>query len=77
MRFVYLEAGSGARRTVSSEMIRAVKKTCHIHIIVGGGIRSSSQAKALADAGASLIVTGTIAEKASVSRLRAIIRALS
>lgn len=77
MRFVYLEAGSGARRTVSSEMIQAVKKTCHIHIIVGGGIRSPSQAKALADAGASLIVTGTIAEKASVARLRAIIRALS
>ena len=76
MRFVYLEAGSGARKTVSPEMVRAVNRTCHMNIIAGGGIKTASQGKELVDAGARLIVTGTIAEKASRARLRAIIRAI-
>jgi len=77
MRFVYLEAGSGAKRTVPPEMVRTVKDACKIRIITGGGIRTPSQAKSLADAGAQVIVTGTIAEKASMRKLREIIRAIS
>lgn len=77
MRFVYLEAGSGARRAVSPEMVHAVKEATRLKIIVGGGIKTPSQAKSLVEAGARLIVTGTIAEKASVAKLRSIIRALS
>jgi len=76
MRFVYLEAGSGAKKTVPPQMVGAVKKTCRIHIITGGGIRTPAQARALVDAGAHLIVTGTIAEKASIRKLREIIRAI-
>jgi phosphoglycerol geranylgeranyltransferase len=76
MRFVYLEAGSGAKKTVPPQMVAAVKKTCRIHIITGGGIRTPTQARALVDAGAHLIVTGTIAEKASIRKLREIIRAI-
>lgn len=76
MRFVYLEAGSGAKKTVSPQMVDAVKKICRIHIITGGGIRTPAQARALVDAGTHLIVTGTIAEKASVRKLREIIRAI-
>jgi phosphoglycerol geranylgeranyltransferase len=76
MRFVYLEAGSGARQAVSPEMVRAVNQTCHMNIIAGGGIKTPSQAKQLVAAGASLIVTGTVAEKASIARLRSIIRAM-
>ncbi len=76
MRFVYLEAGSGAKKTVSPQMVHAVKETSRMHIIVGGGIKTPLQAKALVEAGAGLIVTGTIAEKASVARLLAIIRAI-
>jgi phosphoglycerol geranylgeranyltransferase len=77
MRFVYLEAGSGATRAVSPEMVHAVKEASRIYVIAGGGIKNPSQAKALVEAGASLIVTGTVAEKASVKKLRAIIRAIS
>ena len=77
MRFVYLEAGSGAKRIVPPEMVRAVKDTCRMRIIAGGGIRTPSQARSLVDAGAHLIVTGTIAEKASVRKLSEIIRAVS
>jgi phosphoglycerol geranylgeranyltransferase len=76
MRFAYLEAGSGARDIVPVEMVKTVKKNSNIHIIVGGGIRSPTQARALADAGAQLIVTGTVSEQASVERVRRIIEVL-
>jgi phosphoglycerol geranylgeranyltransferase len=76
MRFVYLEAGSGAKKAVPPQMVTAIKKTCRIHIVVGGGIRTPAQARALVRAGAQLIVTGTVAEKASVRKLRGIIRAI-
>jgi len=76
MRFVYLEAGSGAKYNVSPQMVSAVRKMCDMRIVVGGGIRTPVQAKSLAMAGANVIVTGTIAEKASVRRLREIIKAL-
>jgi phosphoglycerol geranylgeranyltransferase len=77
MRFVYLEAGSGARMSVSPEMVSEVKKTCRMHIVAGGGIRTPQQARSLVDAGAHLIVTGTVAENKSVRKLRNIIRAIS
>ncbi|MGB9740441.1 MAG: geranylgeranylglyceryl/heptaprenylglyceryl phosphate synthase [Candidatus Bathyarchaeia archaeon] len=63
MRFIYLEAGSGAKKPVPPEMIRAVKKYVDVPIIVGGGIRSREQALAAASAGADVIVTGNIVER--------------
>jgi len=77
MRFVYLEAGSGAKQIVPPQMVRTVREACRMHIVTGGGIRTASEAKSLVDAGAQLIVTGTIAERASVRKLREIIRAIS
>lgn len=65
MHFAYFEAGSGARQTVSPEMVRLTKQVTSIPLIVGGGIKTSDQAKALAKAGASIIVTGTLTEKES------------
>jgi len=65
MHFIYLEAGSGAEKPVPVEMIREVKKTVDIPIIVGGGIRSGVQAKKAVEAGANIIVTGTVVEVAS------------
>lgn len=76
MRFAYLEAGSGARDTVPVEMVKTVAGNSNIHIIAGGGIRNPSQAKALANAGAQLIVTGTVSEKSSVETVRKIIKVL-
>jgi len=63
MRFVYLEAGSGAPAPVPGEMVRAVRSSLRIPLIVGGGIRSGPDAKALLDAGADVLVTGTITEE--------------
>jgi len=63
MECVYLEAGSGASKPVSEEMVGRVRRRIDIPLIVGGGIRDGQTAKALADAGADVIVTGTAAEK--------------
>jgi len=64
MRFVYLEAGSGASRPVPPEMISLVKRVIDVPLIVGGGIRTAKQAKTAVDAGADIVVTGTAIEKA-------------
>jgi phosphoglycerol geranylgeranyltransferase len=62
MRFVYLEAGSGAKQTVQPEMIGVVKQVLSVPLIVGGGIRTGKQAKEIANAGADIVVTGTLTE---------------
>jgi phosphoglycerol geranylgeranyltransferase len=64
MRFVYLEGGSGAANPVPPEMIRTVKQYTNVKLIVGGGIRTKEAAYAAASAGADIIVTGNIIEKA-------------
>jgi len=66
MRFIYLEAGSGARKPVPSGMIRAVKNYIDVPLIVGGGIKTRKQALTAAAAGADIIVTGNIVENAEV-----------
>jgi phosphoglycerol geranylgeranyltransferase len=60
---VYLEAGSGAERPVSNEMIQAIREEVEIPIVVGGGIRDGETAREKTDAGADVIVTGTVVEE--------------
>ncbi|MFN4133517.1 MAG: geranylgeranylglyceryl/heptaprenylglyceryl phosphate synthase, partial [Candidatus Hadarchaeales archaeon] len=78
MRFVYLEAGSGAKEPVPVEMVKAVKKEIEIPLIVGGGIRTPDAAEKIVTAGADIIVTGTIVEKAAdrATELKGIIDAV-
>lgn len=63
MRFIYLEAGSGAKKPVPPKMIRVVKDSIDVPLVVGGGIKSRRQALAAASAGADIIVTGNVMEK--------------
>ena len=65
MKFVYLEAGSGADEHVPLEMVKAVSSMCEIPLIVGGGIRNAETASKLVHAGAKLIVTGNFFEQDS------------
>lgn len=60
---MYLEAGSGARHTISIALIKKIKRLVHIPLIVGGGIDSAAKAKKIMEAGANLIVVGNILEK--------------
>ncbi|WP_417884866.1 geranylgeranylglyceryl/heptaprenylglyceryl phosphate synthase [Zunongwangia sp.] len=61
-KLLYLEAGSGAIVPVSEEIIAEVKKDLNIPLIVGGGIRNSSQLQKAFEAGADLVVIGTAFE---------------
>lgn len=63
MRFVYLEAGSGAKSSVKPEMVKAVRQVFDGFLIVGGGIRDAKTAKSLVNAGANALVIGTLLEK--------------
>jgi phosphoglycerol geranylgeranyltransferase len=64
MHYTYLEAGSGADQPVTPATIGAVKHVLGDNkLIVGGGIRDGKTAKMCADAGADMIVTGTIVEE--------------
>ena len=62
MKIIYLEAGSGAARPVGLDMIRAIRKHISLPLIVGGGISSIESARNVYDAGADLIVVGTVVE---------------
>jgi phosphoglycerol geranylgeranyltransferase len=63
MRYVYLEAGSGAPAPVPTEMVRTVRAALGIPLVVGGGIRSGRDAAPLLGAGADILVTGTVTEE--------------
>jgi phosphoglycerol geranylgeranyltransferase len=78
MRFVYLEAGSGAKTPVPVEMIKLVKAVVDVPLIVGGGIKTGEQARAAVDAGAEIIVTGTVVEESKVKDvLRELVESIS
>ena len=62
MKLLYLEAGSGASEHIPEAMIAGVKKMTDIIVIVGGGIRDGETAARVANAGADIVVTGTVVE---------------
>lgn len=64
MKSVYLEAGSGAERPVPIEMVQAVRESIDTMLIVGGGIKFPELAAERVKAGADVIVTGTLVERA-------------
>jgi len=63
LKLIYLDAGSGADNEVTPSMIRDVKKSIEIPVIVGGGIDTPDKAAAAWNAGADMIVVGTALEK--------------
>lgn len=76
MKFIYLEAGSGAARPVPDEMVSAVASEVRIPVIVGGGIRNPETVAAKVKAGASFVVVGNhIEESGDYRSLRAFIEA--
>jgi phosphoglycerol geranylgeranyltransferase len=60
---LFLDAGSGAKRPVSPEIISAVKSHTSCPLIVGGGINTAAKAKTAWQAGADVVVIGNGAEK--------------
>lgn len=63
LRYLYLDAGSGAKRPVPPKIIAAVKENIQCPLIVGGGIDTASKAKTAWESGADMIVLGNGVEK--------------
>lgn len=77
MRFVYLEAGSGAKSSVTPEMVKTVRHMFNGFLIVGGGIKDVKTAQNLVKAGADALVIGTFLEKGgSLKKLQEIAKAI-
>ncbi|SDL72512.1 geranylgeranylglyceryl/heptaprenylglyceryl phosphate synthase [Siphonobacter aquaeclarae] len=63
LRLTYLDAGSGALKAITPEMIAAVRQSVETPIIVGGGIDSAQKARTALEAGADVVVVGNGIER--------------
>lgn len=62
MQMLYLEAGSGAHKTVPKEVIATVRQAITLPLIVGGGIKSAETLTQIYHAGANIAVVGNALE---------------
>ena len=58
LRYLFLDAGSGAKQPVSPGIIKGVREQTGCPLIVGGGIDSVSKAKSAYESGADVVVLG-------------------
>ena len=63
LKLIFLDGGSGAKKPISEEMIKKVKASIDIPLIIGGGISNAKKAAANCKAGADVIVVGNAIEK--------------
>lgn len=63
LKTIYLEGGSGAQNTIPDAVIKTVCNNVSIPVIVGGGIKTPKQVKAIRLAGASMVVVGNSIEE--------------
>ncbi len=58
MKLIFMDAGSGAQRTVSEDMIGFVKQSVNVPVIIGGGIKTEEKLESVLFAGADIAVIG-------------------
>ena len=63
LKLIFAEAGSGAVKPVSEEMIAAIREQITVPLITGGGIKTPEKALENCKAGADIIVVGNSIEK--------------
>jgi len=63
LRLIFMDAGSGAKTPVPPGMIRFVKDSIGVPLLVGGGIGTAKAAKESLQAGADIIVVGNCFEE--------------
>ena len=63
MKLIYMDAGSGAKRPITEQMIEQVASHIECPLIVGGGIIEPEKAYRNCKAGADVIVVGNAIEK--------------
>ncbi|MBI3142242.1 MAG: geranylgeranylglyceryl phosphate synthase family protein [Bacteroidetes bacterium] len=64
MGCIYMDAGSGADASIPVATVGQVATGIDIPLIVGGGVRTAAQREALWQAGADMVVMGTVFERA-------------
>lgn len=75
LKLIYMDAGSGAQNSVSTEMIKKVSKNISIPLIIGGGIDSPKKALLACKSGADIVVVGNAIEK-DVTLIESIAKAI-
>jgi len=63
LKILFLDGGSGAKKAISTKMIKAVSNQINIPLITGGGITTATKAIENCEAGADIIVVGNAIEK--------------
>ncbi|HJY23471.1 MAG TPA: geranylgeranylglyceryl/heptaprenylglyceryl phosphate synthase [Hanamia sp.] len=63
MKLIYMDAGSGAKRSITESMIEKVAACIEVPLIIGGGITDPEKAYLNCKAGADIIVVGNAIEK--------------
>lgn len=63
MKVIYMDAGSGAKRSITESMIQSVAQQIEVPLIIGGGITDPEKAYRNCKAGADVIVIGNAIEK--------------
>ena len=63
LKLIFMDGGSGAKNPISEAMIKEVRKSISVPLIIGGGINSGKKAIANCKAGADIIVVGNAIEK--------------
>lgn len=63
MKLIYMDAGSGAKRPITEDMIKLVAQHIEVPLIIGGGITDAEKAYLNCRAGADIIVVGNAIEK--------------
>jgi len=63
MKLIYMDAGSGAQKSITESMISKVAGVIDVPLVTGGGIADPEKAYRNCKAGADLIVVGNAIEK--------------
>ena len=62
-KIIFLDAGSGAKKTVPNSIINEIKKHTNAPIIIGGGVKTTKKLISLNKIGVNIIVVGNHIEK--------------
>lgn len=62
LKLIYLEGGSGSKQPINENLIRKVKSSISVPLIVGGGIHSTQDLYNVYNAGADIAVVGNALE---------------
>jgi len=63
LKAIFMDAGSGAKKSIPTQLISDVKESISIPLIVGGGIRTIDEIDAAFNSGANLVVIGNKIEE--------------